>query len=221
MTEAQHTRARALADKIAELQSRYDRDAGALQALERRHAELAAARATLAGDVETWEAVQLLFARTSEYARAKAKAHIERVVTSALQAVFGRENIRFEISLRNVGNQVAAEWNVIDELGNTTVAGDPESSRGGGVSDLISLALRLAVFKLARPRLGGPLLLDEPGKHLSEDLRRPFAEWLKSFARSTGTQVVLVTHAEELAEVADVAYRVERGEDGVSRVVRL
>lgn len=211
-----------LAARIAELQSRYDRDAGALQTLERRHAELTAAKARLDEDIATWEAVQLLYAKTSEYARAKAKAHIERIVTSALQAVFGRPTIRFEIVLRATGNSTSAEWHVVDELSDsTTVAGPVEDSRGGGVVDVTSLALRFAVLELARPKVGGPILLDEPGRHVSESYRRAFAEWIKSYARARGRQIVMVTHAEELAEVADVAYRVERGEDGVSRVVRV
>lgn len=211
----------ALAARIAELQSRYDRDAGALAALERRRDERQTTRTSLATDVETWEAVLLLFARTSEYARAKAKAHIERIVTSALQAVFGRPAIRLVITLRSIGTQTSAEWHVVDNLPDAPVAGPPEDTRGGGVTDIVSLALRLAVLELARPRIGGPVLLDEPGKHVSEQYRRPLAEWLQAYARRTGRQVILVTHAEELTEVADVAYRVERGEDGVSRVVRV
>lgn len=103
--------------------------------------------------------------------------------------------------------------------GDTSVAGDPESSRGGGVSDVVSLALRLALLELSRPRVEGPVLLDEVGKHISAQYAPNVAQFLKQYAEKTGRQIVLVTHMNALAEVANVSYRVSQ-ENGVSEVQR-
>jgi len=47
------------------------------------------------------------------------------------------------------------------------------------------------------------------------------AEFLKQYAAKTGRQVLMVTHAEPLADVADVSYRVSQAGDGVSEVDRV
>lgn len=209
--------------KIQALQSRYDRESGILSSLEER---LSTSRENLEStnrDVAIGEQVQLLFAKTSEFARAQIKVHVERTVTAALQAVFGRE-MRFEVSLRELGGQSAADWKVVDSIedagGEYEVAGDPEEARGGGVSDIVSLALRLAMLELVRPKPEGPIILDEVGKHVSAEHREALGEFLRSYAASTGRQIILVTHMDELASAADVAYRVTR-ENGVSEVTRL
>jgi len=208
-----------LAAHIQALQSRYDRESGALESLQARRTEVSTQLEGCNQTLELLEQVRLLLAETSEAARAQIKVHVEQTVTAALQAVFGRE-MRFEVLLRDVGGQTAADWRVVDSMEGEEVAGDPEDARGGGVSDVVSLALRLAVLELARPRPGGPILLDEVGKHVSAEHREALAEFLKAYARRTGRQIILVTHHEELAAVADVAYRVER-RDGISEVTRL
>lgn len=209
----------ALESAIQALQSQYDRESGALESLQGRLKHVEAQLADFREQLEMFEQVQWLLAQTTELARAQIKTHVERTVTAALQAVFGRE-MRFEILLREVGGQTAADWRVVDASEEGEISGDPEDARGGGVSDVVSLALRLALLELVRPRLGGPILLDEVGKHVSTAHRPALAEFLKAYAQRTGRQIILVTHAEELATAADVAYRVER-KNGVSEVIRL
>ncbi|OUN01364.1 MAG: hypothetical protein BAA04_07035 [Firmicutes bacterium ZCTH02-B6] len=205
---------------IQALQSRYDRESGALEQLQRSLRQAESQLEALRERLQVLEAVQLLFAKTSELARARVKVHVEQVVTAALQAVFGRD-MRFEIVLNDQAGQTAASWRVVDTMeGGETVSGDPEDARGGGISDVVSLALRLALLELVRPRLGGPILLDEPGKHVSAEHRQALGEFLRAYAQRTGRQIIMVTHHEELAAVADVAYRVER-RNGVSEVTRL
>lgn len=205
---------------IQTLQSRYDRDSGALEQLRHRLQQAEAQMEMLRERLQVLEAVQLLFNKTSELARARVKVHVEQVVTAALQAVFGRD-IRFEILLTDQAGQTAASWRVVDTTDSgETVSGDPEDARGGGISDVVSLALRLALLELVRPRLGGPILLDEPGKHVSAEHRQALGEFLRAYAQRTGRQIIMVTHHEELAAVADVAYRIDR-KHGISEVTRL
>lgn len=208
-----------LQTRIQTLQSRYDRESGILESLQDRLTKAEADLAETQRKLEIGDQVQILFAKTSEYARAKIKTHVEATVTAALQAVFGRE-LRFEILLREIGNQTAADWRVVDSMGDQEIAGDPEESRGGGISDVVSLALRLAMLELVRPKLEGPILLDEVGKHVSEDHRAALGDFLKAYAERSNRQIILVTHAQELANSADVAYQVTRN-NGVSEVVRL
>lgn len=208
-----------LSQQIQALQTRYDREAAVRDELERQLARAQEALEDTRHRVEVGEQVQLLFARVSEEARARVKVHVEQTVTAALQAVFGKD-LRFEILLRDVAGQTAAEWRVVGTMEGQEVSGDPEEARGGGVSDVVSLALRLAVLELARPRPEGPILLDEPAKHVAVEHRAALGEFLRAYAQRTGRQIILVTHFEELAALADRAYRVEQ-HDGVSEVKRV
>lgn len=167
-------------------------------------------------NLATWEQVQVLFTKVSEYAREQLKTRIEETVTAALTAVFG-EGYTFRINMRQLGNQPAAEWQVVSQYGDEEVAASPEDARGGGITDVVSLALRLAMLEILRPRPEGPVLFDEPAKMVSAEYAGNLAYFLKQYAEKTGRQVVMVTHNPQLAEVADKSYLVTQ-KDGVSEV---
>jgi len=209
---------------LSELRSRYNQALGQKEMLERQKSEKQEALTQAKKDIELWQQVQVLFSKVSEFARAQLKARIEETVTAALQAVFERDDIAFQIEIRTINNQPAASWQVVSYYGVgediSTVSGNPEDARGGGVSDIVSLALRLALLELARPKPAGPVLLDEVGKHVSRNYAPNVAAFLKQYAQKTGRQIILITHDPNLAEVADVSYRVSQ-ENGVSEVTKL
>jgi hypothetical protein len=161
--------------------------------------------------------VQVLFTKVSEYAREQLKTRIEETVTAALTAVFG-EGYTFRINMRQLGNQPAAEWQVVSQYGDEEVAASPEDARGGGITDVVSLALRLAMLEILKPRPEGPVLFDEPAKDgQSAEYAGNLAYFLKQYAEKTERQVVMVTHNPQLAEAADKSYLVTQ-KDGVSEV---
>lgn len=209
---------------LSELRSRYQQAKGQKEMLEQQKAEKQVALEHAKKDIELWQQVQTLFSKVSEFARAQLKARIEETVTAALQAVFERDDIAFEIEMRTVNNQPAASWQVVSYYGAgedaTIVSGSPEDARGGGVSDIVSLALRLALLELARPKPQGPVLLDEVGKHVSKEFAPNVAVFLKQYAEKTDRQIILITHQGDLANVADVSYKVSQ-ENGVSEVTRI
>ena len=203
--------------RLATLRSEYSKAAGQKELLEAKREEVGAALGQVKYNDVLWRDVQGLLFKVNEFARGQLKIRIEETVSAALQAVFERDDIRFEIEMRSVGNQPAASWHVLSMYGDTVVKGDPESSRGGGVSDVVSLALRLALLELSRPRVEGPVLLDEVGKHVSEQYAPNVAQFLKQYAARTGRQIILVTHMAALAEVADVSCQVTQS-GGVTEV---
>lgn len=170
-------------------------------------------------DITVWEQIQTLFAKVSEYAREQLKTRIEETVTAALVTVFGY-GYTFRVNLRTVGGQPAAEWQVISQYGDYEVTASPEESRGGGIVDVISIALRLALLELVRPKPGGPVIFDEAAKMVSREYLPNLAYFLKQYAVRTGRQIVLITHAEQLAEAADKSYIValKNGESEVKAI---
>ncbi len=161
-------------------------------------------------DLNVWKLVQVLYTETSEYAREQTKQRIEETVTAALQAVFPDYDLRFRVNIRQVGGQPVAEWEVISRYGTEECANSPEDARGGGITDVVSLALRLAVLELGRPKIAAPLLLDEPGKMVSIEYAGNLAMFLKTYAAETGRQVIMITHNNTLTDVADVSVQVRK-----------
>ena len=221
-----------LESNLAALRTRHNQAQGQRDLLIslRREKEkgLAAARA----DIELWRQVQILLSKASEFARQQLKTRIEQTVTAALAAIFADSTMRFEIEMKDIGGKPAADWRVVScydvpakagdedvKISAYTVVASPEDAKGGGVTDVVSLALRLALLELSRPRVEGPVLLDEPGKMISKEYLPNVAEFLKSYAAKTGRQIIMVTHHDVLADVADVGYKVTQ-ENGVSEVSR-
>lgn len=201
---------------LANMRSHYNNALGQKQLLELQLQDNQNNLGQTRQNLGTWEQVQVLFTKVSEYAREQLKTRIEETVTAALTAVFG-EGYTFRINMRQLGNQPAAEWQVVSQYGDEEVAASPEDARGGGITDVVSLALRLAMLEILKPRPEGPVLFDEPAKMVSAEYAGNLAYFLKQYAEKTGRQVMLVTHNPQLAEAADKSYLVTQ-KDGVSEV---
>lgn len=159
-------------------------------------------------DLELLEKVTILFQKTSEYARQQAKRQIETLVTKCLQYVF-ESNIELLIELDELRNKANAEFYVVTESDGMIIKTKPELSRGGGVVDVVSLALRIAFLQIHKPQIDGPLILDEPAKHVSEEYIFNVGEFLKQTSEMFGRQIIMVTHNNYLASIANKAYRVD------------
>ena len=78
---------------------------------------------------------------------------------------------------------------------------------GGGVSDVISLPLKLLVL-LALQTNDKILIADEPGKHMDERVDK-FGYFLKNVCDKLGVQMIVLTHHESLSEFGNSVYMVQ------------
>jgi DNA repair exonuclease SbcCD ATPase subunit len=79
-----------------------------------------------------------------------------------------------------------------------------EDSTGGGLVDIVCIALRWAITELYNdPVMNGPLQLDEPGKHVSENYAIKLAQFLKECGKTFDRQIIMVTHQPYLSAIAD------------------
>ncbi|MEN2464960.1 chromosome partitioning protein ParA [Ornithinibacillus sp. JPR2-1] len=161
-----------------------------------------------------YDLVQILLQATSEFARQQAKSRIEEIVTSALSVVFGKD-YSFKIEIAVKANQPVAEY-YLESEGVVTQLKPPDYDRGGGVADVVSLSLKLAVAELSGVQ--GTMFLDEVGKHVSQEYAPNVAYFLKQYSEQFNRQIVLITHNASLAEVADYSLGVSqhKGQSKVS-----
>lgn len=100
---------------------------------------------------------------------------------------------------------------------------DEETDRAvlsGGEEDVVALALRLALAELVGDRQGHSLtllMMDEAFGALDAERRQSLLDVLTSL-RDRYEQVIVVTHIEDVAQVADRVLRVTRDATGAARV---
>lgn len=208
-----------LREQLKMFQAKVQQARGALTILEQQKTEKLKLAQQQHDQAELLTQVKMLLAKVSEAARAQVQERIERLVSSALQAVFGEE-LRFKVILYELGGAPAARFEVESACGSSYISVAPEDSRGGGITDVVSLALRIAVLELIHPKQTAPMILDEPGKMISAEYAANVAYWLKQYARQTGRQIILVTHNSALADAADKTIKVIKidGESEASEI---
>lgn len=209
----------ALENRLTNLRSNLDKAKGMRDLLVQQKDQKEAELQTIEKNISTWEQVQLLLSKSSEFAREQLKQKIEETVTAALRSVFEDPGISFNIEL-STGANPSANWQVISSYKDFEVAANPEDARGGGVTDVVSLALRLALLELARPKHEGPVILDEPGKMISREYLPNVAAFLSKYGERTGRQIIMVTHHGVLADAADVAWFVQQ-QLGISKAEQI
>jgi DNA repair exonuclease SbcCD ATPase subunit len=210
----------ALEQRLRAAQARLYQRKGEMRRLEQERAEAEEKLGAALAEAEILEKVSVLLNLTSQHAREQAKQQIEMLVTNTLRHIFGAP-YAFKIDLIEKAGRPEAEFYVISPgEGGQPLASRPQESRGGGVVDVVALGLRMAMLETYRPQLDGPLILDEPAKHVSEEFVAPTANFLKTISEFFGRQVIMVTHNPYLAETAPVAYQVVLRE-GVSQATRV
>lgn len=158
--------------------------------------------------IELLSKVGVLLQKTSEYARSQAKIQVESLVTKCLQYIF-ETNIEFLIEIEELRGKSNAEFYVINQVEDIIIKTKPELSRGGGVVDIVSLALRIAFLQTHKPKIQGPLILDEPSKHVSDEYIFNVAEFLKQTSELFERQIIMVTHNNHLAAIGSNSYKVD------------
>jgi len=167
-------------------------------------------------ELGVFDLVQILLQKTSDFARQQAKSRIEEIVTSALSVVF-EKNYVFRIQLDVRGNRPEATY-WLESDGIVTQLKPPDYDRGGGIVDVITIALRLAISELAG--VEGPLFMDEIGKMVSAEYAANVGYFLKQYSERFARQIFLITHNGSLAAIGELSLGVSQI-SGVSKITTL
>ena len=163
--------------------------------------------------------VVFLLQKAADFSRNQATHQIEDIVTQSIAYIM-QNSSKFIVDLSEKRGLPIAEFFVESDYGDYKVKTKPELSRGGGVVDIVSLALRIAFLENHRPKMDGPLFLDEPGKHISDDYIFNMGEFLKECSRLFSRQIIMVTHNDYLTNICDKAFRVDI-RNGTSEVMEV
>lgn len=205
---------RSVKDKYESARMFYYNEKGKLDQLLEQKSDMESKLLSLREHTDILEKVRILLQKVSEFARDKSRERIEGLVTNCLQYIFDSD-MEFRIEINEVRGRPEAEFYVVSSAGGETVRTKPQEAKGGGVIDIISLAIRVAMLQSSSPEINGPLILDEPAKHLSEEYISRLSDFLKRVSVIFDRQVIMITHNRYLSEIADKWYKIE-SEDGIS-----
>lgn len=129
------------------------------------------------------------------------RVRLEGITQTALDVVFpGSYIFKVEFTPRR-GRTEVDMW--LDKDGTRM---DPLDSNGGGVVDVISLALRICCLTLSTN--ARVLLLDEPFKFIRGKARQRLGDMLKAISRRLGIQVIMVADVSDTGIIPDREFRV-------------
>jgi DNA repair exonuclease SbcCD ATPase subunit len=163
------------------------------------------------------EKAQVFLQKVAQDTQGQLRYYVKDIVQLALDTCFPGE---YEFDLVYEIKRGKTEAKLLFLSGDEEI--DPLDASGGGVVDIAAFALRIAQWTLGSTR--NTIILDEPFKHLSDDLQPLGAEVLKQLSDKLKIQFIIVTHRKEITGVADKIFEISRrieGEYKVSEVKEL
>lgn len=148
---------------------------------------------------------QTVFLEVMKASRKGTVESVETITTDALRYIFANQTLRLKIDIverRGLEADYLVEW----ESNGILTKDHPQDAQGGALSDVVSTALRLIFLKCFRPLRRQVLGLDEPGKFLDAHNREAYAKWIQRLAHDLDIQLIIVTHDDELKEIADLTH---------------
>lgn len=138
---------------------------------------------------------------------------LDSLINLALNTCFPNQ---YRFDTRFVENRGKTELRfVLTDLNTGKENDDIINGFGGGLVDVVSLALRLCLHSLDDSE--SVIVLDEPFKFLSRDLRSQAACLIRELSERLNLQFIIITHIPEIEEIGNKVFQVEK-EDGISKI---
>jgi ABC-type iron transport system FetAB ATPase subunit len=201
-----------LSKQFADLKTIYDKKMGKLDLLKQG---LTSAKAQIIEltDREDLALKSSLFLQSlSDQTRLQVLDKIAGIVTEALQTVKDK-NLVFTMQIVTKANQPTLEMGILDKLSGQTY--DIITSFGGGICDIVSLALRVALLVKWQPSLSRVLILDEACKHVAVKDQELLSTFVRKLSEALGVQFIWISHSDILQQAAHKIFEVTK-HDGLS-----
>lgn len=142
----------------------------------------------------------------AEVTKVKTKEGFEKIVSYALKYILG-EDYNFELEFERRGNLSSLNFNVKNPECKESL--DLLGSQAGGVLCIVSVALRVALLELVRPKIEGFICLDEPFHHLSTEFLAKAENLIQEINKKFNRQIILITHKAEFLNSKNNLIKIE------------
>jgi DNA repair exonuclease SbcCD ATPase subunit len=150
---------------------------------------------------QSLELAQAFIQKVAKETQEQLKYQIADIVNMALDTCFPGE-YTFDVDFQIKRGKTEASLVFIKD-GHSV---DPMDASGGGVVDLASFALRIAVWCLGKT--DNVIVLDEPFRFLSRDLQPQAGEILREISHRLNLQIIMVTHSKDIISASDRVFEV-------------
>ncbi len=204
-----------LINQFDKLKSSYNQKLGQFQAIKDRIVTCQTQIVDLTSKEDTTLKASLFLQSLSENSRIQILEKISGIVTDALQTVKDR-NLEFKMNLIVKANQPTLEMGILDKRSGQVY--DVLTSFGGGICDIVSLALRVALLVKWQPSLSRVLVLDEACKHVAQKDQELLAVFVRKLSEALHCQFIWISHSEILQQAAHKIFEVTQ-QNGISTAV--
>src|SRR5665213_2258275 len=194
-------------NSLDQLKTSYHRKSGQLQALRDRVATCQKQIIDLTAKEDTTLKASLFLQSLSDQTRLQVLDKISGIVTDALQTVKDK-NLVFQMQLTTRASQPVLDMTILDKLSGQSY--DVINSFGGGICDIVSLALRVALLVKWQPSLSRVLILDEACKHVAQKDQELLAVFVRKLSEALNVQFVWISHSEVLQQAAHKIFEVTK-----------
>lgn len=169
---------------------------------------------------ETLLTKKMLIEKSCSEARENGRELLSQISTSLVQAVFG-DTTEVKLEIGSKDSTPVADVVVLNKYDSGISEIDPSDSDGGGLADIVSLSMFMAVGQTVEDNYA-PYVLDEPSKYVSKgDLSEKFATSFKNLVEYTEKQTIISTHDEFLLDSGDTKYTIVKDWDtGISHATK-
>lgn len=202
-----------LQNKFDQVKTVYNRKLGQLESLRQRLTSCNAKIIELTDKEDITLKASLFLQSLSDQTRLQVLDKISGVVTDALQTVKDK-NLVFTMQLVTKANQPTLEMGILDKLSGQTY--DVVTSFGGGICDIVSLALRIALLVKWQPSLSRILILDEACKHVAIKDQELLSAFVRKLSEALNIQFIWISHSDILQQAAHKIFEVTK-HDGFSK----
>jgi len=156
-------------------------------------------------DFRDYEKARIVITELSRVTQQENKEKIEKLVTLAIRSVFENRDYQFRIKFERKNNRVYATPVIVEN----NEEFDPQEDMGGGLIDIVSIALKIILWHMEDPRKRNVLITDEPFRFTGALVKKA-GHMLKFIADKLNLQIIMVSHDDDLIDICDRVYRVRR-----------
>lgn len=194
---------RALKRDIASIKEKHYEDRGRLKKIQEELAtELETEASCTARNSLLEEELQVILKAGARQIQNAANS-LSESASYSIRKIMPQEYKGLNIEIDPSGRSITAQFELLKEQDGVVYSADPFEDNGGGVCDILSVSIKLSSLIGFTPAVEGPLIADEPSKHLSSGYRDALSETFRDLSHVSGRQVIMATHDETLTLHSD------------------
>lgn len=204
--------------RTTEIRAYIQRKKGELHILSTQQAKLLETRENLIIEQSIIEEAQTILQYTAKQTQNRLSFHISNFISSALQSIWGEDAYTFTLEFIEKRNKTEVQMLLHTKEGTVSLENLNSIAVGGGVLDVVALALRIALWSL-QSHHQHIMILDQPLSNLDQNYLPKAGELITQLSERLGIQFIIINHNPVLAGIATETIEVVK-ENGVSKIVK-